>query len=523
MCDGHECPSCEVVDWQPCQHVVNDRTLFLTISQSGETLDTMAALEMAAIGFFDKIHYCKADRSECACFQLPPRLRLNVEKQEYTTVNKQLCRFRNTNFRVKSLVRFSKAAILSWLVFCALVSVMCLSFATTCDAQFDSFTIALKKPLDGIYRVDRWGIGRIGGYRVNPDEKVKLVEFEGKRIRLDGVRTTGGTGFGPGTTLAAFEIATLVETKPYFEVQVECVPSQPRPGQRFQLVGRMINNGKTSLFVNQEYGRFYVRSNSDLELKNFARAGFLFTDDSVIWGGERVFEWQFDYGAPLTNYQFEAYPSLHNLVEKIEVRPGQSVSMVYVMDAGFPEGDYEFEISNFHANSAGDRSKRYYADTAFTKINVADGPREPIENSGLRASLVSGGQVDEGFRIAANIKAFKPHSNQASNWKLLADKETESHFVWQLQAFDQHDQEIRLRLDRTDQISNLTGRLVQAPESGIDVQLNFAKQDLFDARKIARLSLNLLTDKGLERVEIPWSELGAWDFGDGVTIGDDNW
>ena len=102
---------------------------------------------------------------------------------------------------------------------------------------------------------------------------------------------------------------------------------------------------------------------------------------------------------------------------------------------------------------------------------------------------------------------------------MLADKETESHFVWQLQAFDQHDQEIRLRLDRTDQISNLTGRLVQAPESGIDVQLNFAKQDLFDARKIARLSLNLLTDKGLERVEIPWSELGAW----GDNWGDNWW
>lgn len=45
-------------------HVVNDGTLFLTISQSGETLDTMAALEMAkTLGYINTMCICNAPES----------------------------------------------------------------------------------------------------------------------------------------------------------------------------------------------------------------------------------------------------------------------------------------------------------------------------------------------------------------------------------------------------------------------------------------------------------------------------
>jgi len=46
------------------KHVVNDGTLFLTISQSGETLDTMAALEMAKqLGYSNTLCICNAPES----------------------------------------------------------------------------------------------------------------------------------------------------------------------------------------------------------------------------------------------------------------------------------------------------------------------------------------------------------------------------------------------------------------------------------------------------------------------------
>ena len=46
------------------KHVVNDGTLFLTISQSGETLDTMAALEMAkGLGYINSVCICNVPES----------------------------------------------------------------------------------------------------------------------------------------------------------------------------------------------------------------------------------------------------------------------------------------------------------------------------------------------------------------------------------------------------------------------------------------------------------------------------
>ncbi len=46
------------------KHVVNDGTLFLTISQSGETLDTMAALEMAkTLGYSNTLCICNSPES----------------------------------------------------------------------------------------------------------------------------------------------------------------------------------------------------------------------------------------------------------------------------------------------------------------------------------------------------------------------------------------------------------------------------------------------------------------------------
>jgi len=46
------------------KHVVNDGTLFITISQSGETLDTMAALEMAkTLGYINSLCICNAPES----------------------------------------------------------------------------------------------------------------------------------------------------------------------------------------------------------------------------------------------------------------------------------------------------------------------------------------------------------------------------------------------------------------------------------------------------------------------------
>ncbi|MEO0367654.1 MAG: glutamine--fructose-6-phosphate transaminase (isomerizing) [Pseudomonadota bacterium] len=46
------------------QHVVNDGTLFMTISQSGETLDTMAALEMAKkLGYIHSLCICNVPES----------------------------------------------------------------------------------------------------------------------------------------------------------------------------------------------------------------------------------------------------------------------------------------------------------------------------------------------------------------------------------------------------------------------------------------------------------------------------
>ena len=46
------------------KHVVNDNTLFMTISQSGETLDTMAALEMAkTLGYSNSICICNVPES----------------------------------------------------------------------------------------------------------------------------------------------------------------------------------------------------------------------------------------------------------------------------------------------------------------------------------------------------------------------------------------------------------------------------------------------------------------------------
>ncbi len=49
------------------KHVVNDGTLFVTISQSGETLDTMAALEMAkGLGYSNTLCICNAPESSLA-------------------------------------------------------------------------------------------------------------------------------------------------------------------------------------------------------------------------------------------------------------------------------------------------------------------------------------------------------------------------------------------------------------------------------------------------------------------------
>ena len=46
------------------KHVVNDGTLFVTISQSGETLDTMAALEMAkTLGYSNTLCICNSPES----------------------------------------------------------------------------------------------------------------------------------------------------------------------------------------------------------------------------------------------------------------------------------------------------------------------------------------------------------------------------------------------------------------------------------------------------------------------------
>jgi len=342
-----------------------------------------------------------------------------------------------------------------------------------------------KGTFGGVYHRDRWGVGHFGFFLVHPNLDRVLRKYDRKRVRLEVTQGRQPFNPGPAIILEIGKVSPLAESP--LKIQTIPIPTSPGPSMPFQLLCRLKNTSKNPLQFRNESVVLRIRHRVKVEKPDEPS----FLNKAYTRGQLAVRELTVQMNqcfVKTSDGRFSNLSSAHGAT----IGPGQVFPLAVMFDKGLPAGRYEIEswaIAKTH-----DWRKqvvpcvtwlrfdvpRRRRDAAKARDHAAAKPPLSVTAKSIR-TLKDGYEATVTLGTPKGVRRRIPHYHGA--------------VAGRLRGFDARGNEIPLYVKHRD-----TGnwRLRDVPGHGIRVQAPFRKLSRFAPAGIAKLSLELLTDQGVE-------------------------
>ncbi|MCH8830660.1 MAG: hypothetical protein IID45_13875 [Planctomycetes bacterium] len=343
---------------------------------------------------------------------------------------------------------------------------------------------------DGVYHRDRWGVGHFSFFLVHPDLHAKLNKYRGKRIRLRVTKGDQPVNPGPAIILAVSKISRLADSS--VRIHVDIIPPNPAPSTPFQMVFRLENTSDRSIHVRNSDVMIHIRHLRKTDQPN--KPSFLIK--AYTRGQLSVVETSEQMSQSLVRALGDSHTNLSS-AHYLTIEPGEAFPLAIISDKGFLSGGYEIQASVTAMTH--DRRKQVPRCVVWKRFDVARKNRGATEkrnadkdNLPLVVLKKSVSTLLDGYRATMMLK---PRS--AKHRRIVRCK---TECSGRLRAFDAKGKEISLEVHQPFYRTGQPGpwRLRSVPPGGIPVRISFRKKSRFETAKIVKLSLDLLTDRGLE-------------------------
>ncbi|NQT89502.1 hypothetical protein HQ560_22220 [bacterium] len=373
---------------------------------------------------------------------------------------------------------------------CSALSTLLLVCAVVCGVAVADLA-PTRGTFTGVYDRDRWGVGWFGSFVVHPSLHEKLAEYEGRRIRLVVVEARQPMNPGPAIVTRIGAITPLdVPTRDVapLAVTLETRPKEPAAAP-FQLLCRVANRGKAPLRVRGEDVAVWIRMPRDVEgaeLPSFLDKAY--TRRQLAVGRETIQMYQC-----LVKTSDRRYTNLSH-GSTVLVPPGGSFPFVVLFRKGLPVGPYE--VGGEARATSADRKLTFPAAAARRPLDVAPvGKKAAVPAAGLRVLRKSVTAIADGYK--ATLVLAGP---EGEAWRIAGcDTAKGPAFAGHILALAKDGSEISLKVAET---YHATGydlwRLHDIPAEGVQIETTFRKESRFVPGGVARLALEILTDRGVE-------------------------
>jgi hypothetical protein len=364
----------------------------------------------------------------------------------------------------------------------AVVAIVLVTTLALGNAAFAEI-LPTKGTFDGAYHRDRWGMGHFRFFIVHPRLDPALRKYDGKRIRLQVTKGRQPFNPGPAIILEIGRIDALAESP--LKIETIPIPAKPGPSAPFQLLCRLKNTSKSPLQLRNESVVLRIRHREKVEKsdepsflsKAYTRGQLAVREQTVQMNQCFV---------KTSDGQFSNLSSAHSAT----IGPGEVFPLAVVFDKGLPAGEYEIE--SWATAKTHDWRKQVDPCVTWLKFDVTRGeaakarhhipPKPPLS---ITAKSVR--TLKDGYEAAVTLGNPKGVRRRIPHYRGAV--------AGRLRGFDARGNEIPLYVKHLD-----TGiwRLRDIPGHGIHVQVPFRKLSRFALAGIAKLSLEILTDQGVE-------------------------
>jgi hypothetical protein len=342
---------------------------------------------------------------------------------------------------------------------------------------------------EAIYHRDRWGVGKFGFFVVDPSLHEKFAQYEGRRIR---VKVTKGTQYiNPGPVLMQEVGAIDVLPEPPLVPRVELRPTSPKPNEPFQLICWLENRTDRECFVRTS--NVHIRLQCK-EAMNWPEQPSYF---SLTEGNQR--EATFAWGSSM-EYLVVAVPfggGTLSTGNRIIVPAQSSFPVCAVFDRGLPATKYE--LSADATGLATEFGKAWPEHITWRAVDIESNARalkKTVEGT-LRVGDKRIETKDDGYGLSLTVAA------PAGTPRHLAGPAPIGKPSWagRLRGFAAGGSTISLRTSEHTYHED-PWRLVTIADDGHQIRFDFRQEGRFTGEAIHRLVLDLLTDRGVESLEI---------------------
>ena len=362
--------------------------------------------------------------------------------------------------------------------------------------------------IDGIYHIDRWGVGHLAPHFVSPELYQNLAAYEGKFIRLVDTELQWGAFTKSPMRIENFDAIEVLEPAP-IELQLKCVPAAPAPGEPFQLICQIKNVGRQALKLNSStLIKLRATGTTDpvpYRASNRTKYRYLIPN-SLRTKSQEIVEYRW-HSARLGITRLSDFRRMTNKASVYAIASGDSAPEVVMFRHGLPVGQYEIEIDKSQSMRLLEDGEWLYnpSAVAWLKLDIKEHAERQGENG---KSLVvldqSVRRHDDGY--AATVTANRV---DGTAWRVLCDGTDTNGFVGFFRAYDNDNREVPIDLPLSHE--NPPKQMVKVNRTGIQVTTRFGLRDRFETRPFARFELDLVTDEGVETVSFDHSVAAHFD------------
>jgi len=341
------------------------------------------------------------------------------------------------------------------------------------------------------YHRDRFGVARFKFFLVHPSLLPKLAPYEGRYIEVEVTKGIQPVNPGPAIML---EVGRVVELpQPPVKLALSTVPSSLGEQRPCQLLLRVRNTGEAPLTLEPNQVTLSLRHAAEdrQDREDIFGSGYKQNQFAATAGG-----WQLRsiaLSVPWRRHHILGHPS--DCIPRLTLGPGEVFPFCIALDNGLAKGRYEVGggVSLYL-----DRDKPAPA-SAWLAFDVPGPERaEPEANSGLRLTHSPFRLKDEWASV--NLRLANEGTEPRSIPQCL-DNEAVRLWVGRLHGFSRDGGEVPLTFNYP--VGGSKGspdscRIVRVPKSGLETALEFRAESMFSDAPIARLSCDILTDRGLE-------------------------
>jgi hypothetical protein len=340
---------------------------------------------------------------------------------------------------------------------------------------------------EGIYHRDRWGVGRFEFFVVEPALHDQFAQYEGRRIRVNVTKGVQRVTYGPVHMQSIGSITPLPE--PPLKPRIEFTPL--RPNESFQLVCRLENESDQECFVRLSAVNIVVRQKRTTDWPE--KPSYFSTTQTS--NNVSTFEWS---AGPLQHLVIAVPDPSGGLSpsHRVRISAKESVPIAILFDKGLPAGQYEIEATA--RGSDRDFGKVWPERTEWAPLDVEESSRaKTLSTIPLRVTKKSITPLDDGYELRLTLAS----SGDAPRSIAVPTDIGKRTWAGRLQAFTADGTTIAMATGERGR-SEDPWHLEQIGKAGHDLKFEFRQEGRFSGQSIHRIVLDLLTDRGVEPIEV---------------------